>query len=511
MKLLPAFLIIFLKTFDYVYSRDYNYIPKCNERVNLHSMVHNSLLTYFEIYRGLFCVLENDSGRDITYVTTLSSSEATIQSTKLQSEFTDEQKNWIDSSELQKFVYYTKSGTTGIFKLPKGSGAQKRDLSIEWRQPYYFERSGEIYTSLSSWCTSGTLADPTYFSGVTFQSLNNTSSSAITPTVTYYNYNANGVYTAESTPGSLSLSGTVCSNLQVFNQFEITYNTSDEISVVAIRVYWITSMDYATTGSVLGTHGFDILNKDSSTTGETFYSNGTPGYNMTDPTIIGTITTSNNVFAGVTAEIPVFQLSVSDSDGNCLGYDSTGYFWSDRNSVVEFGVNKVINCKYTATSSSDFTSNCANLNIYYVDTRMTGWSKYGIANVNYQSDWIEASVGSKPSFTTSTTSCSVIRPNINVFYQKFGKIENPRYQISKIDISFETITLAYSSGTIDYSQSMTINWFLISSEKNMHKPDLPSAKTYLSNYVLYPFYVSRSYITISLQYLLIVTLQYQIN
>lgn len=370
-------------------------------------------------------------------------------------------------------------------------------MPIKWRDPYYFVRSGQIVAALSSWCTTGTLADPTYFSSVTFQSLNTTTSTAVTPTVTYYKYLTSGVFSGQETPSAISLSGNVCSNQQVFTQFEITYNTSDEISAVAIYVYWIASIDYGTTGSVLGTFGFDILNKDSSTTGDTFYANGTPGYNMTDPTIIGQIAASTTTFTGVTAEIPVFLLSVADRDGNCLSYDSSGYIWSDRNSVIEFGKSKLISCKYTATSSSNFESNCANLNIYYVDVKMTAWAKYGIADVNYQSDWIQASVASKPTFTASTTTCTVIRPNIDVFYQRFGKVENPRYQISKVDISFTSVTLSYSSGTTDYDMNMTINWYLISSNKDLYKPGLPSAKTYIADDVLYPFYVARSYMNIN--------------
>ena len=508
MNILAAIVIILFKTLGQVNTRDYNYVPECSDRSNLHNLVQNSLLTYYEIYRGLFCVTSNNSGRDLNYMTTLKQSEAKTRSSSLQTEFSNEQRNFVNTNEVQKYLYYTKSGTIGIFKLPKGSGAQRREIPIEWRDPYYFVRSGQIVTALSSWCTTDTLADPTYFSSVTFQSLNTKTSTAVTPTFTFHKYLASGVFSGQETPSAISLSGNVCSNQQVFTQFEITYNISDQISAVAIHVYWIASIDYGTTGSVLGTFGFDILNKESGTIIDTFYANGTPGYNMTDPTIIGKNSTP---FTGITAEIPVFLLSVADRDGNCLPFDSSGFIWSDRNSVIEFGKSKLISCKYTATSSSEFETNCANLNIYNVDVKMTAWAKYGIADVNYQSDWIQATVAGKPTFTASTTSCIVIRPNINVFYQRFGKVENPRYQISKVDISFTTITLTYSSGTTDYDMNMAINWYLISSDKDLYKPGLPSAKTYIANDVLYPFYVARSYININFYVLSIVTFMYQIN
>jgi hypothetical protein len=182
-------------------------------------------------------------------------------------------------------------------------------------------------------------------------------------------------------------------------------------------------------------------------------------------------------------------MRISDRNGDCLPFNA-GFIWSEKSDYVKFGVNRIYGCKYTATSAADLQAKCTGLNIFQVADKMTAWSIYGIASVDWEKDWVKTTVANKPSLTTSGTSCGIFRTKVEIQYQKFGKQENPRYQVTSVEINYESVSLSYSSGTRTYNVEMTINWHLQTSARELYVPAMPSGTTYLDNDVLYPFFVS---------------------
>lgn len=216
--------------------------------------------------------------------------------------------------------------------------------------------------------------------------------------------------------------------------FEITY-TSNLISAVSVKIYWQASIDYGTATSYFANFSYDIQAVESTATGNSMAGPGTPGYSVGNFTVVGSEQLSSGNFNGVLVEKPVFTFKISDRNGDCLTYNANG-IWSSRAEYVEFGVNKLYSCKYSATSGGDFAANCGNKNILKQAQLMNMWAQYGQASVNNQLDWIKATAASEPTITSSTTTCSIYVPEIRVYYQMIGKIENRRYQIRSVEIKY---------------------------------------------------------------------------
>jgi hypothetical protein len=302
-KLLTTLLTILLALATPALTSELSFIPTCSDRNYVKEIVKNPLIMWFEIYRIFFCVSTNNSDRDISTVTTLSSADAATAATTIFDSISAEQSALDAPPATSPFIHYTPlAGQKKILKLPQNSGAGFATKKIAWRSSEPLKTSGQIYTFLSDWCKPTTFADPSHWVGATFNSTPETlTGSPITPLITYYNYATNNVYTSSTTtaPAAISLAGTVCGNQMVSTEFEITYGTANEISAVKINVSWITSVDYGSTGAVLGAWRYSIVNIDAGTTEVAFYANGTPGYKIGDFTIVGERQETAGVFNGV--------------------------------------------------------------------------------------------------------------------------------------------------------------------------------------------------------------------
>lgn len=136
--------------------------------------------------------------------------------------------------------------------------------------------------------------------------------------------------------------------------------------------------------------------------------------------------------------MPYSGIRIKDSLGKCILAPVTAntQVFSQEFETLRLGVNRIISCDFRATSLSDFNSQCSNLNIQRVQQNFSAVPKFGIADLDKQSDWVTTQP--RPLSTTPPTSgvCNVSLPAVTLIYQKFGRKNNYKYRINSLSYKF---------------------------------------------------------------------------
>eukprot|EP00762_Andalucia_godoyi_P001313 ANDGO_04821.mRNA.1 hypothetical protein SDRG_07645 len=343
-------------------------------------------------------------------------------------------------------------------------------------------------TLAQSWWTSSTLAigvNPSV-------TLASAASSFVTPTTNEWvvaSTSAGYSWTVSTSAASFVdpvSSGSVCQNIVS----EVTYLVSHDGAgvITGVQVSIVVDAVNPLRGAWAQKTSVSFL-RASTAVAQSRVRSGNAGYEPGHRILGGVLATSGSLTA-VTEDSRGFLITGPASSGACV----------KENTPVGYGGDMIIQCTKMYANQAALSTECTTMPVPVELASLSQWyiAKYGTANANNVSDWIQVSMPATPTATPTWDNtykvCKGMIVGLRVrFARTFaGRLDNPQELITGVSVSYVT-DLVYWPPEVSSTASYGVRFRSVvsfvdqASDVSLVVPSTPPILPRLSDDVLYPF------------------------